>query len=159
MNVDRFSGPVLSLFRFVTGLLFLCHGLSSVFGVLGGNRGSGHAIPFGTWPGWWAAAIQLVFGALVLVGLFTRVSAVLASGSMAYAYFTVHQPQALLPLNNGGEAAAMFCWAFLLIAVLGPGVWALDTVLQRSRATEPGGVPARWGFARGAAAAVQPRTR
>ncbi|MFC4533393.1 DoxX family protein [Sphaerisporangium dianthi] len=159
MKVDRFAGPVLSLFRAVTGLLFMCHGLASVFGVLGGNRGSGHAIPFGTWPGWWAAIIQLVFGALVLVGLFTRVSALLSSGSMAYAYFMVHQPQALLPLNNGGEAAAMFCWAFLLIAMLGPGVWALDTVIQRHRSAEPGAYAATRGFVRGVAAAVQPRTR
>ncbi|GII81638.1 hypothetical protein Sru01_66200 [Sphaerisporangium rufum] len=134
MNVERFGGPVLSLFRLVTGLLFLFHGISSVFGVFGGNRGSGHAIAVGVWPSWWAAAIQLVFGALVAAGLFTRISALLCSGSMAYAYFVVHQPQALLPLNNGGEAAAMFCWSFFLVAVLGPGAWALDTVLRRHRA-------------------------
>ncbi|MEW9527322.1 DoxX family protein [Microbispora sp. NPDC049125] len=137
MKFDQFRGPVLSLFRIVIGLLFLCHGLSSIFGVMGGSRGTGQAIPFGTWPGWWAAAIQLVCGALVLIGLFTRVAALLASGSMAYAYFVVHQPKGLLPLLNGGEPAAMFCWSFFLIAVFGPGVWALDTVL-RGRGKGPG---------------------
>lgn len=89
---------------------------------------------FGAWPSWWAALIQLVCGLLVLTGLFTRIAALLASGSMAYAYFVVHQPQDLLPLRNGGELAALFCWAFFLIAVLGPGSWALD----RLRAGQPG---------------------
>lgn len=135
MNPVRLHGPVLSLFRMVLGLLFLCHGLASVFGVLGGNRGSGHPIPAGQWPGWWAALIQVVCGALVLVGLLTRPAALLASGSMAYAYFTVHQPQGLLPIRNGGEPATLFCWSFLLIAVLGPGTWALDALLSRTRLT------------------------
>ncbi|NKZ04696.1 DoxX family protein [Actinomadura latina] len=142
MPVDRLTGPVLALFRAVVGLLFLCHGVASLFGVLGGNRGSGHAIEAGAWPGWWAALIQFVCGALVLAGLGTRAAAVLASGSMAYAYFTVHQPHALLPLRNGGESAAMFAWAFLLIAVVGPGAWALDSYLA-GRRREPVSVPSR----------------
>ncbi|MEU7879502.1 DoxX family protein [Microbispora bryophytorum] len=133
MKTDQIRGPVLSLFRIVAGLLFVCHGAATIFGVLGGNRGTGHAMAFGTWPGWWAAAIQLIFGTLVLVGLFTRVSALLCSGSMAYAYFTVHMPQGLFPIQNGGEAAAMFCWSFFLITVLGPGAWALDTLIHRAR--------------------------
>ena len=134
MIPTQLSGPVLSLFRVVVGVLFLCHGAASIFGVFGGNRGSGEAIPLGTWPGWWAALIQLVCGVLVLVGLLTRPAALLASGSMAYAYFVVHQPQHLLPLENGGELAALFCWSFLLVAVLGPGNWARDALLSRRRA-------------------------
>nr|WTA67393.1 DoxX family protein [Micromonospora sp. NBC_00855] len=133
MNVSRLGGPTLSLFRIVIGLLFTLHGLSSVFGLFGGNPMTGKAVPLGTWPGWWAALIQLVCGVLVLVGLFSRPAALLASGSMAYAYFVVHQPDALLPLHNGGERAALFCWAFLLVAALGPGAWALDTLLARHR--------------------------
>ncbi|GGO12102.1 DoxX family protein [Micromonospora parathelypteridis] len=137
MNVSRLGGPTLSLFRIVTGLLFTLHGLSSIFGLFGGNPMTGTAIPFGTWPGWWAALIQLLCGALVLAGLFTRPAAILASGSMAYAYFVVHQPEDLLPLHNGGELSALFCWSFLLIAALGPGAWALDTLLARRRAETP----------------------
>ena len=145
----RLNGPVLSLFRMVIGLLFLCHGAASLFGVLGGNPMTGKAIPAGEWPGWWAALIQLGCGLLVLVGMITRPAALLASGSMAYAYFVVHQPHGLLPLRNGGEPAALFCWSFLLIAVLGPGGWALDALLSRRRALaaaprppEPSSVPA-----------------
>lgn len=130
----RLMVPVTSLFRLVVGLLFTLHGAASLFGVFGGNRGSGNALPVGEWPSWWAALIQLVCGVLVVVGLATRPAAVLASGSMAYAYFTVHQPNALLPLQNGGETAAMFCWSFLLIAALGPGPWSLDALLRRRSA-------------------------
>lgn len=137
MNVSRLGGPTLSLFRIVTGLLFTLHGLSSIFGLFGGNPMTGTAIPFGAWPGWWAALIQLVCGVLVLAGLFTRPAALLASGSMAYAYFVVHQPEGLLPQHNGGELAALFCWSFLLVATLGPGAWALDTLLARRRADTP----------------------
>ncbi|GAA2718420.1 DoxX family protein [Micromonospora olivasterospora] len=144
MRVDRFGPPVLSLFRMVVGLLFLFHGLSSLFGVFGGARGTGQAVPVGQWPGWWAALIQAVCGALVLVGLLTRPAALVASGSMAYAYFVVHQPDGLLPLRNGGELAALFCWSFVLVAVLGPGGWALDTLRGRRAApTVPSPAPAR----------------
>jgi putative oxidoreductase len=134
MNINRLGDPVLSLFRIVVGLLFAFHGMATLFGVFGGSHGNGHAIPVGTWPGWYAALIQLICGALVLIGLLTRPAAVLASGSMAYAYFTVHVEKGIIPLQNGGEPAAMFCWAFLLIAVIGPGVWAVDSLVSRSRA-------------------------
>jgi putative oxidoreductase len=132
--LDRITAPMLSVYRVVVGMLFACHGLASLFGMFGGAMGRGGSIPAGTWPGWWAALIQLVGGALVMVGLGTRAAAVLCSGSMAYAYFTVHQERALLPIQNGGEAAAMFCWAFLLVAVLGPGPLSIDEYLRRLRA-------------------------
>ncbi|WP_051824903.1 DoxX family protein [Kitasatospora aureofaciens] len=120
---------VLTAFRVVVGLLFACHGVASVFGVLGGTKGGG-SLPLGQWPGWWAALIQLVGGALVLLGVGTRYAALLCSDSMAYAYFTVHQEHALLPLQNGGEPSVMFCWAFLAIAVLGAGPYSLDRLLR-----------------------------
>ncbi|MFB7866609.1 MULTISPECIES: DoxX family protein [unclassified Streptomyces] len=128
----------LGLFRIVVGLLFLCHGAASLFGVLGGAGGSGATLPSGTWPGWYAAVIQLVAGALVLVGLGTRGAAFIASGSMAYAYFDVHQPQALFPLQNSGEGAAMFCWAFLLLVFTGSGALGLDGLFGARGATASG---------------------
>lgn len=131
MSPTRSATAVYPLFRVVLGLLFGLHGLSALFGVLGGVMGSGQLIPFGVWPGWWAALIQFLGGFLVLLGLATRVSAVICSGSMAYAYFAVHQPLGLLPLNNNGELAVLFCWSFLLIAVLGPGRFAADNLFTR----------------------------
>ena len=141
MSSPRLSAPLWSIFRIVVGLLFLCHGLASVFGVLGGNRGSGQAIEPGTWPNWYAGVIQLVCGALVLAGLATRPAAILASGSMAYAYFVVHQPQGLLPIQNGGVTPALYAWAFLAIAVLGAGPRSVDALIARHRGTAPAPAP------------------
>ena len=128
--MERLRGPVLSLFRVVVGLLFVCHGAATLFNVLGGPHG-GPQPHVGEWPGWWAALIQFAAGGFVLLGLGTRVAALLCSGSMAYAYFTVHAEKALFPIQNGGEPAAMFCWSFLMIAIFGGGPWALDALLTR----------------------------
>jgi putative oxidoreductase len=96
-------------------------------------------------PGWWAGLIQLVCGLLVMVGLFTRPAALLASGSMAYAYFTVHQPNGVLPIQNGGVTPALYAWSFLAIAALGAGPWSVDALLRRRGSVEqpaPETVPA-----------------
>ncbi|WP_175407437.1 DoxX family protein [Streptomyces sp. TRM64462] len=125
----------LGIFRVVVGLLFLSHGAAKLFGVLGGADGSGGTVPSGTWPFWYGAVIELVGGALVLVGLGTRTAAFLSSGAMAYAYFKMHQPSGLFPMQNGGEAAALFCWAMLLLVFTGPGALALQG-LFRPRGSE-----------------------
>lgn len=137
--LDKSKEHVLGVFRIVVGLLFTCHGTATLFDVLGGPHG-GQPPSFGAWPGWWAAAIQLVGGGLVLLGLSTRAAAVVCSGSMAYAYFFEHQSAALFPIENGGESAAMFCWAFLLVVFLGPGRWALDSLFQRAEARAGSGL-------------------
>ncbi|MDT0451696.1 DoxX family protein [Streptomyces hesseae] len=133
-RLDAARPYALSLFRVVVGLLFACHGAASLFGILGGAAGShGGTIPAGTWPGWYAAVIQLVAGVLVLLGAGTRSAAFIASGSMAYAYFDVHQSMALWPIQNGGEASAMFAWAFLLLVFTGPGALSVDRFLGRGK--------------------------
>lgn len=136
-QIDRYTEYALSLFRMVVGLLFMCHGASSLFGVLGGAAGRGGTIPIGTWPGWWAALIEFATGLLALLGLATRAAAFLASGTMAYAYFTVHQEHALFPLQNGGEPAVLFCWAFFLLFFVGPGPWSLDHLVRGTRTQIP----------------------
>jgi putative oxidoreductase len=128
---DKATGIVLSATRIVIGFLFVCHATMGLWGTFGGVDGAGGAVPLGSWPGWWGSVFELVGGALVLVGLFTRVAALFCSGVMAYAYFTVHAPMGLFPLQNMGEQAVLFCWIFLLFAFIGPGRWALDT-LRRS---------------------------
>jgi putative oxidoreductase len=131
-RLDSAQPYAIGLFRIVVGLLFACHGAASLFGVLGGAAGSdGGTIDAGTWPGWYAAVIQLVCGSLTLLGLGTRSAAFLASGSMAYAYFDVHQSMALWPIQNGGEASAMFAWAFLLLIFTGSGALGTDRLFTR----------------------------
>ncbi|MBM7771051.1 putative oxidoreductase [Actinokineospora baliensis] len=132
---DRTRDHVLALFRIVIGFIFVLHGVATLFDVMTGPRG-GKVPEFASWPSWWAAAIQLVAGTLVVLGLGTRYAALLCSGSMAYAYFTVHQARALFPIENGGEIPALFAWSFLLIAVFGPGKWAIDELFSRSRRKE-----------------------
>jgi putative oxidoreductase len=126
----------LGLFRIVIGLLFACHGASSLFGVLGGLDGKGGTVQTGAWPNWYAAVIELVGGSLVLIGLGTRAAAFICSGAMAYAYFKVHQPHGLWPKENSGESAAMYCWAFLLLVFTGSGAFGVDRLLSRRSATE-----------------------
>lgn len=125
LHADR---HIASLYRAVLGLLITCHGAASLFGVFGG-----HAISAAHWPTGVAALIQLVGGALALVGLATRPAALLVSGSMAYAYFDVHQRHAVMPIQNGGELAVLFCWGFLLVAILGPGPLSFDALISRVR--------------------------
>lgn len=89
------------------------------------DSGNG-AVPVGTWPFWYAGVIEVVLGLLMITGLFTRIAAFIASGMMAVAYFWQHQPRGLLPLENGGEPAVLFCFGFLLLAAIGGGAFAID---------------------------------
>lgn len=141
-NPSSLNQYLTSLYRIVLGLLIACHGASSLFGWFGGATGTGKTISPTQWPGGVAALIQLVCGVLVLAGLATRAAAVMLSGAMAYAYFDVHQKHAVLPIQNGGELAALFSWGFLMVAILGPGSLSLDTILRRSRGKSEPGRPA-----------------
>jgi putative oxidoreductase len=121
----------IGLFRIVVGLLFACHGANSLFGTFGGQT-----LEAGTWPGWYAAVIELVGGSLVLLGLGTRVAAFISSGAMAYAYFKVHQPNALWPIENQGELAAIFCWTMFLLIFTGSGALGVDRLLAKRSTTQ-----------------------
>jgi putative oxidoreductase len=106
--------------RIVAGLLFLFHGLQKIFGLYGGT-----AVSLMSQRGL-AGLIELVGGALIMIGLFTVPAAFIASGQMAVAYFQVHQPQAFWPIQNRGELAALYCFLFLYIATRGAGSLSVD---------------------------------
>jgi len=111
--------PIYALTRIMVGLLFAQHGFQKIFGWFGG-------IPVEKTPLIWAAGfIELVGGGLVALGLFTSPAAFVCSGTMAVAYFLAHQPQGLLPIQNKGELAALYCWVFIFIASRGDGIWSL----------------------------------
>ncbi len=122
-KLEKHSSTALGIFRIVIGFLFALHGTAKLFGW---PVTKGGAVPFGTWPFWWAGVIELVVGVLVMIGMFTRIAALLGSGTMAFAYFTEHQPGGLLPIENGGELATLFCFAFLLLAFVGGGAFAVQ---------------------------------
>ena len=132
MFLNRLSPQAYALMRIVFGLMFLSYGLQK-FGMLGGLDGNGAAAPFLSWPYGFAAIIELVLGGLITVGLFASPAAFIASGEMAAAYFMSHQPRALLPIQNMGIPAVLFCFAFLYIAARGAGVWSVDHVRRGDR--------------------------
>ncbi|MFF4597839.1 DoxX family protein [Amycolatopsis sp. NPDC001319] len=131
-RLDAIRDHAIGLFRIVVGFLFTCHGVKTLFGLLGAHAPA----QVGSWPGWWAALIQLVAGTLVCLGIGTRAAALIGSGSMAFAYFTVHAPNDVLPIQNGGEQAALFCWTLLVLAFTGPGRFALTGALAAFRAAQ-----------------------
>jgi putative oxidoreductase len=127
-RLDRYSPAVLSLFRFVYGLLFAGSGSILLFDW---PVRTAHPATVGAWPGWYAGVIELVAGLLIAAGLFTRAAAFIASGQMAVAYFWMHQPRALWPIGdppggNGGTLAILFCFAFFLLVFTGAGSYSID---------------------------------
>ena len=127
MIPERYAPQVYALFRFVLGFLFLFHGLQKLMGMFGGQ-----VVAVGSRP-WIAGVIELVGGTLIALGLLTRPAAFIASGEMAVAYFLAHQPQGTWPIQNRGELAVVYCFAFLYIAARGAGIWSIDSIRKRGR--------------------------
>jgi putative oxidoreductase len=122
--LNDWAPRVLSISRIVAGLIFLEHGTQKFLGFPAGERaGSGLALDS---PGAYAGLIEIVTGILITSGLFTRPAAFLASGTMAVAYWLAHAPQNPFPVNNGGDAAILYCFFFLYLVFAGPGPWSLD---------------------------------
>jgi len=121
---------MLSILRIMTGLLFMEHGMGKLFGF---PSAAMHP-PFLTLL-WFAGVLECFGGALVALGLFTRVVAFLLSGEMAIAYFTAHAPKSFFPLLNGGDAAVLYCFVFLYLSLAGGGEWSLDRLRASAGAT------------------------
>ena len=123
---SKWQPTALSLFRFITGLLLFQYGVAKIFKF--------PALAYFANPPpliMAAGAIELVLGGLLMIGLFTPISAIILSGEMAFAYFLGHMfknpaEPAFLPLNNGGTAAILFCFACLYLATSGPGPISVD---------------------------------
>ena len=115
---------LLSVLRIMAGLLFLAHGTQKLLG-FPPRMGGGGAPELFSLIGL-AGLLELVGGALIVLGLFTRPVAFLLSGQMAVAYFMAHAPKSPFPALNGGDAAILFCFVFLYLAAAGAGPWSLD---------------------------------
>lgn len=126
--LGKFSEQIYALLRIVAGWCFLLHGSQKLFGWPGGGETVAIASRAGI-----AGIIEFVGGLLILLGLFASLSAFIASGEMAVAYWWVHAAQGtpLFPLQNGGESAVLFCFIFLLIAAKGAGKWSLAAALNK----------------------------
>lgn len=122
-QVNGWSSRALAALRIVAGLLFLAHGVIKVFGFpAGAEPGQQELLSlFGI-----GGLIELITGLLLILGLFTRPAAFIASGQMAVAYWMFHFPSSPYPAVNGGDAAILYCFIFLYIFTAGPGAWSMD---------------------------------
>jgi putative oxidoreductase len=123
--LGRFSPQFYALMRIVVGLLFACHGAQKLFGLFGGHR-----VALVSQLGL-AGIIEFVGGLMIAVGFLTASVAFVASGEMAYAFFTRHLPRGIAPIQNGGEVTVLYCFVFLYIASRGAGVCGIDRGSRR----------------------------
>jgi len=121
--MSAYNAQGYAVMRIIIGFLFLCHGSQKIFGFPAGMPGG--VPPFITYG---AGSIELIGGILVMVGLFTRCAAFITSGEMAVAYWMVHGTKALLPIQNNGELAVLYCFVLLFIATQGGGIWSIDAL-------------------------------
>ena len=127
----------LALLRIVAGLIFLEHGTQKFLGFPDGEfAGSGLAFDN---PGAYAGIVETAAGLLITLGLFTRPAAFIASGTMAVAYWMAHASQNFFPVNNGGDAAILYCFVFLDLVFAGPGAWSIDGMRSNRSVAETDG--------------------
>jgi putative oxidoreductase len=119
-KLSEFQEQAYALFRIVFGFLFIWHGAQKLF-----NFPLDFPYPLNNLM-YAAGGIELVGGALIMIGLLTRPAAFICSGTMAAAYWMAHGMEDFWPIINNGEMAVMYCFAFLFIATRGAGIWAVD---------------------------------
>jgi putative oxidoreductase len=129
---QRWEPIFLSIMRIVIGLLFMEHGTEKLFHFPpSGHGGGGPLPPLMQFAGW----LEFAGGALLVLGLLTRLVAFIVAGEMAVAYFMAHAPHGTYPINNHGELAAAYCFVFLYMAVAGGGRWSIDALWRRKAVT------------------------
>lgn len=129
-TLERYSPYALAALRIVAALIFMEHGTQKLFGLPAPPEGG---LPPAFSLFWIGAILELAGGFLILIGLFTRPVAFVVSGEMAVAYWMVHAPQNAFPALNGGDAAILYCFVFLLLVFTGPGAWSVDAARGQTR--------------------------
>ena len=122
-SLDQWAPRMLSVLRVVTALLFMEHGLMKAFHFPAAQPGVSDPLPTLLFIAAW---LEIVGGALIALGAFTRVAAFVCAGQMAVAYFLAHFPGSPWPAINQGEVAILFCFVFLYLMFAGPGSWSID---------------------------------
>ena len=130
-TLDRYTPYALAALRIVTALIFMEHGTQKLFGFPAPPQGGQPLLLslYGI-----GGILEVVGGLLILIGLFTRPVAFLLAGEMAVAYWMFHAPRSFYPLLNGGDAAILYCFIFLLLLFTGPGAWSVDRTRERRSA-------------------------
>jgi len=125
--LEAYSAQLLSVLRIMTGLLFLQHGTTKFLNFPVSKMSSVPALSMGGVAG----MFELVGGAMIVFGLFTRPVAFALSGLMAVAYFYAHAARGFFPILNGGELAILYCFVFLYLSACGGGAWSLDQLRSK----------------------------
>jgi putative oxidoreductase len=133
---DTWTPRALGLLRIVVGYLYLSHGSAKLLGIP--HVKMFENVQLFSLMGF-AGVLELVGGALILIGLFTRPAAFILSGEMAFAYFMAHASRGtpLVPSLNGGELAVVYCFVFLFFAAAGAGAWSVDGMIGRGNGRGP----------------------
>jgi putative oxidoreductase len=129
MFMQKYSQQIYALLRIIAGFMFLWHGSQKLLGYPPLPPGINipiHVLIFG-------GGVELIGGLLIMFGLFTHWAAFMAAGEMAYAYWTSHGTNAVLPITNHGETAVLYCFLFLFISAYGSGIWSIDGLIARRR--------------------------
>jgi putative oxidoreductase len=126
-NLSAWAPVFLSILRIVAALIFMAHGTTKLL-----NFPASEMSPAVFSLPWIAGVFELVGGALLVIGLWSRPVAFLLSGVMAAAYFLAHAPQSFFPVLNGGDAAILYCFVFLYLVFAGPGPWSVDAARGRA---------------------------
>jgi putative oxidoreductase len=121
--LDQYQPYMIAILRIVTALIFMAHGIQKLFGFPApSERGMPELFSLSGIGG----MMEFGGGLLIALGLFTRPVAFLLSGEMAVAYWMLHAPRNFFPILNGGDAAILYCFVFLLLVFTGPGAWSID---------------------------------
>ena len=130
-SLNGYSPYALAALRIVAALIFMEHGTQKLFGFPAPSEGGQPPLLSLRGAG---GVMEFVGGLFLLVGLFTRPVAFLLAGEMAVAYWLFHAPRSFFPVLNGGDAAILYCFVFLLLVFAGPGAWSLDAARARGAA-------------------------
>ena len=123
------SAQLLSVLRIMTGLMLLSHGTSKFLGFPASQfTGVSPSTMVGA-----AGVLELIGGALLVIGLFTRCAAFILSGMCAVIYFYINAPKGFVPFTNGGELAVLYCFTLLYIAAAGGGAWSVDKMWRKTK--------------------------
>lgn len=130
--MDRLSGfapQALGILRITSALTFMSHGTMKLWAFPAAAQGAPDPLPTIIVVAAW---LEVVGGALLTLGLFTRAVAFILSGMMAVAFFMAHVTRGgIVPAMNGGEAAYLFCFIFLYLACAGGGSWSVDAARSK----------------------------
>jgi putative oxidoreductase len=128
-SMTAWAPRALSVLRIITGLMIIQHGMAKLIGfpAVAAFANLNPLSLIGA-----AGFIELIGGALLIVGFLTQPVAFILSGEMAFAYFIAHAPKSFFPLINGGTLAIIFCFACLYLATAGAGPWSVDAATKRA---------------------------